>query len=1179
MSHRDQPIAFSSLQAITKMAFAAVCVIVGNYPSVADAQIGIQFPTALSQSCALPMPASLGPLPSFRDGNELADGIEQAIALNHSRPLDAARFYAAAATYAERNPNPRSPYLSVSMRGSVGVALAQGGQFEAAVPFLRCAAFSPGAEESQELWLVQAVAARDYVAAFAGRTGAVVQTNELRAAFEAHDKFYDIGVRVEKSLDQVALQYGAGSVQYATAERLSGAGISTGAPQLGFPEIWNANSRLRDRDIDQFILYWNARLSGDGIVPFSPVASQLPEGTDLGVFTGLQEFESRNQTKAMILLGRGDAIAARNHATAVASALAPRVQSALPALQRVGRDDAFSDSVRSLVRAPQQWLQDANDYAAGNLIHVSRLSQEERLRQLPVLARLSAGDPDTGSLAAFLLVELGTPLAKTPNDRMRISMARVRLLLSSDATSEELERSLDGFQQDLSAVTHDRAEGEAFLAASRALMARREGRYASALALLEVAPSTSAAQNRDLASLKALATLESGLQAPQSADIIRAFYPPSAVDCAAIDFPQIDADLREAAKDFPGLQVRRKLCALESDLETSIRRSDVRSATGIVEHMAVVAGRNAAFHGWRISALYDAAASFARYSGNNADAFRLANAALSERTRYPNSDMLRLGRLPSSDLAVFRARLASTLSVFEGANAGRKASLLDDMIASTEAMPTTSATRAIRTAGARLAERRGGTVRAYLQAEAALEQARQLMRGAVQGSQFDAAVRTVAEAQAAFDRAKGTLQTSEPLLAATLSASAAPLATDIQRVLRPHEAVLVIGLFPAGGGYAIVLKNDRATMVGLPADRHQAILSAKTLRDSITVVATNPGAAEQFPAQTAYDLYRQLVSPAEDLLEGVDRLTIIPDPAIDDIPFAALLTRSPTSPTLGLAELADAPWLVKRTAIQVQPSLSAFLAIRRAPPAPRATGFLGIGDPILSGASAAAAIARGARRMSTTSATPIAYEALNQLEPLPETANELRTLGSAFPPPTALLTGSNAREGAVVSALQKRPYAGIAFSTHALVAGSVAGLSEPALVVTPNGQFGGSPNDDGLLTLSEIAGLNINAALVILSACDTASGDGEPAAETLSGLARGFYSSGIPAVVASYWPVASIATSRLMGEAAQTPLQDPAASLRASQLRMIALSRSTQAEDEALAHPYYWAAFAAFAAN
>ena len=75
----------------------------------------------------------------------------------------------------------------------------------------------------------------------------------------------------------------------------------------------------------------------------------------------------------------------------------------------------------------------------------------------------------------------------------------------------------------------------------------------------------------------------------------------------------------------------------------------------------------------------------------------------------------------------------------------------------------------------------------------------------------------------------------------------------------------------------------------------------------------------------------------------------------------------------------------------------------------------------------------------------------------------------------------------MVKKLPLSDYRIIYFATHALVAGDIKGLGEPALAltlpVTP------STEDDGLLTASEVAELRLNADWVVLSACNTAAGD------------------------------------------------------------------------------------------
>ena len=65
------------------------------------------------------------------------------------------------------------------------------------------------------------------------------------------------------------------------------------------------------------------------------------------------------------------------------------------------------------------------------------------------------------------------------------------------------------------------------------------------------------------------------------------------------------------------------------------------------------------------------------------------------------------------------------------------------------------------------------------------------------------------------------------------------------------------------------------------------------------------------------------------------------------------------------------------------------------------------------------------------------------------------------------------------------------FATHGLLSNEVKGINEPGLVFTPPANP--SAEDDGVLTASEAAQLNLSADWVILSACNTAGADGAPA--------------------------------------------------------------------------------------
>ena len=112
----------------------------------------------------------------------------------------------------------------------------------------------------------------------------------------------------------------------------------------------------------------------------------------------------------------------------------------------------------------------------------------------------------------------------------------------------------------------------------------------------------------------------------------------------------------------------------------------------------------------------------------------------------------------------------------------------------------------------------------------------------------------------------------------------------------------------------------------------------------------------------------------------------------------------------------------------------------------------------------------------------------------------------------------------------------------------------------------GKPQD-GFLRLHEIYNLDLNAGLVVLSACSTALGR-EVYGEGLIGLTRGFMYAGASRVVSSVWNVDDRASSLLMTRfyaAMLTRGLAPAAALREAQLSLL--------KDARWSNPHYWAAF------
>jgi CHAT domain-containing protein len=167
-----------------------------------------------------------------------------------------------------------------------------------------------------------------------------------------------------------------------------------------------------------------------------------------------------------------------------------------------------------------------------------------------------------------------------------------------------------------------------------------------------------------------------------------------------------------------------------------------------------------------------------------------------------------------------------------------------------------------------------------------------------------------------------------------------------------------------------------------------------------------------------------------------------------------------------------------------------------------------------------------------------------------------------------LLLGTAATE-ANLRAHDLAQYRILYFATHGLLPSELHCQAEPALALSPPASPAASKASDGLLEASEVAALHLNADLVVLSACNTASGGGKFGGEALSGLAEAFFYAGARRLLASHWQVPSAATVQLM-----TGLFDGlgtregrgyALLLREAQLRLIA--------QPGTGHPFFWAAF------
>lgn len=312
-----------------------------------------------------------------------------------------------------------------------------------------------------------------------------------------------------------------------------------------------------------------------------------------------------------------------------------------------------------------------------------------------------------------------------------------------------------------------------------------------------------------------------------------------------------------------------------------------------------------------------------------------------------------------------------------------------------------------------------------------------------------------------------------------------------------------------------------------------------------------------FDVKGAYGLYRDLVAPVESALVGVDRLFVTASGPFGALPFSLLLTARAAPSAAGPAALAGAPWFGERYALTTLPSVA---SLRRTPAAAKASrrrSFIGFGAPLTN---------TDAHRAS--------------FAPLPGAAAELRemarTLGAGS---GSVRLGARATEAAIKSAPDLSRAAVIAFATHGLLARERLGLDEPGLVLTPPTQD--SFTDDGVLTASEAAGLNLTADWVILSACNTAGSDGAPGADSLSGLARAFLYAGARALLVTHWRVFDESTAAITVQTLGIQHANPGLSKAQALQRAMRVVRTGRRPDGSAlpgwgpewAHPAHWAPF------
>ncbi|MDD5389480.1 MAG: CHAT domain-containing protein [Gallionellaceae bacterium] len=357
-------------------------------------------------------------------------------------------------------------------------------------------------------------------------------------------------------------------------------------------------------------------------------------------------------------------------------------------------------------------------------------------------------------------------------------------------------------------------------------------------------------------------------------------------------------------------------------------------------------------------------------------------------------------------------------------------------------------------------------------------------------------------------------------------------------------------------------------------------------------------------------LYELLLKPVEAQLPAGRHLLVVGDGPLYTLPYEMLVARwgeaektaFAAARARDLSEYGRLDYAGAKWRFSYLPSLAA-LAIQRAEQKGRA-GFtqslIAFADPVFERADATP----GAATRSLLQELGVSRGGQVSIPRLPETADEVEAVAKILGGENHLYLREAAQESQVKHGdLSAARY--LHFATHGLLGGEFAMLKgytpgdepakkgytrnlvvvedeeaapvtapikgQPALVLTLVGDLAG---EDGLLTMSEVMGLKMNADLVVLSACNTAGERVEARnGEGFAGLTRAFMHAGARGLLVSHWSVESLATRDLItdffrrqkaGTATPEALAAAQADLRGSRDERLHLSR---------AHPFFWAPF------
>jgi len=372
---------------------------------------------------------------------------------------------------------------------------------------------------------------------------------------------------------------------------------------------------------------------------------------------------------------------------------------------------------------------------------------------------------------------------------------------------------------------------------------------------------------------------------------------------------------------------------------------------------------------------------------------------------------------------------------------------------------------------------------------------------------------------------------------------------QVQKELLASDTILLEYFLGNDNSYLWIVTSDSVQMIQLP--------KREVIEDKVSAYLeyiSRPPATRSF-LLSGYELYSLLIPVDIENLKSKNHLLIIPDGKLHYLPFETLVIEKPENAR-------DEPgYLISKFEISYAPSASVALFIKKHFASHEwPMELLALADPVFSPRDSLVQSINDSLNLEIASFSEEIYRDF-KLNPLEYSRSEVEKISNLYSSnKQKLLFGDAAREEEIKSE-NLTSYKKLHFSTHGILDEQLPARS--AIVLT----LDDDPAEDGYLQMHEIFNLNLNADLVVLSACQTGLGK-LVKGEGIIGISRAFFYAGASSILVSLWYVDDKSTAQFMVNFYQN-LEAGMSKSKAIQKAKLQFILRLERES----HPFYWAPF------